>query len=289
MLAVRPVALFAQRYDQSVRFPKLIALDVDGTLYNSHGEVTERVRSSVQRARQLGIAVVVASGRPLSILPSTNTLVGGADWNVGGNGGTVCNVATGDLLFEATVSVEIATRIITGVRAVLPGVGFSLELTNSNTAERGFARRIPPGDHPPTVSDVLAGIDPAAGVRKTILFHDDYDDRLEDLAAIAAPFVDASCEVQHWGLPIVEITRRGTDKAQALSTLAEHLGLQAGDVLAFGDGGNDLGMLTWAGTGVAMANAGEAIRSIATAVTRSNDEDGIAVFLDPILDELEKI
>lgn len=271
-----------------MRFPKLIAVDVDGTLYNSDGDVSDRVRNSLQRARQLGIAVTVASGRPVDILPSTTRLMGGADWNVGGNGGTVRNVATGELLFDSTFEFDHAVRIVHGLRETVPGIGFSLELTTSNTAEVGFCRRIPPGDHPEEIADVLAAADRTAGVRKAIFFHDDYDDRLAELAARAAPFIDETCETQYWGLPIIEVAKKGTDKSHALGLLAAHLGFSGGDVLAFGDGGNDLGMLSWAGTGVAMANARDEVREAANAVTLSNDEDGIAAYLDPLLDELER-
>lgn len=269
------------------RPPKLIAVDVDGTLYDSNEQVTDRVRSSIQRARQLGIIVAIASGRPLQILPSTNAAVGGADWNVGGNGGSVRNVATGELLVDDTVSLDVAERLITGMRGVLPGVGFSLELVDSNVAEPGFNRRIPPGDPADEVDDVLDRRDPTVGVRKTIVFHDDFDERQSDLAAIAAPFVDASCESRYWTLPLVEIGRKGMDKSRALDQLIAHLGIEVHDVLAFGDGGNDFGMLTWAGTGVAMGNASDEIRAAADVVTSTNDQDGIAEYLDPLLDAME--
>lgn len=268
-----------------MRIPKLIAIDVDGTLYDSAGNVSERVRAAIQQARQHEIPVAIASGRPLKILPSTNALAGGVDWNIGGNGATVADPSTGELLLDATVGFDVAERIIQGVRTVLPGAGFCLETVTSNLAEPGFNRRIPADEPAEEVLDVLAGRDRSAGVRKTIVFHDDFDHRLDELAAIAAPFVDEICETHHWGLPIVEFSRRGTDKSHALAVLAAHLGIEAADVLAFGDGGNDHGMLSWAGVGVAMGNASEQIQSIANEVTRTNDEDGIAVFLEPLLDQ----
>jgi len=246
------------------------------------------VRTSIQRARQLGIPVVVASGRPLEILPSTNRALGGADWNIGGNGGTLQHVGSGELLHDATVTLEVAAEVIVGVRQALPGVGFSLELTDANVAEPGFNRRIPPGDPADVVNDVLAGRDPSVAVRKTILFHDDFDDRQGELAAIAQPFIDEVLYARYWTLPIVEVTRRGTDKSEALARLVNHLGIDVDDVLAFGDGGNDLDMLSWAGVGVAMGNASNEVQAAADVVTSTNDEDGVAEFLDPILDALEQ-
>jgi hydroxymethylpyrimidine pyrophosphatase-like HAD family hydrolase len=78
---------------------------------------------------------------------------------------------------------------------------------------------------------------------------------------------------------LVEISAPAVTKAAGLAWLCERDGLSAADVLAFGDMPNDIPLLTWAGHGVAMGNAHPAVRAVADEVTRTNDEDGVALYL----------
>ena len=73
------------------------------------------------------------------------------------------------------------------------------------------------------------------------------------------------------------------DKGKGLMHLAEHLGLDASDTIAFGDSSNDLSMLRAAGIGVAMGNASEEVKSACDAVTLTNDQDGVAAYLEQLL------
>src|SRR5690606_21796053 len=86
------------------------------------------------------------------------------------------------------------------------------------------------------------------------------------------------------GLGYVEICPPGVDKATGLAVVAESLGVDPAEVLVFGDMPNDAPMFAWAGWGrVAVANAHPSIRSLADELTLTNDEDGVAVFLDRLL------
>lgn len=73
----------------------------------------------------------------------------------------------------------------------------------------------------------------------------------------------------------IEIVPRGVDKGSSLAMLAEHMGMAREDVICCGDGFNDIPMLRWAGVGVAMGNAGQAVKDAADYVTGTNDEDGL--------------
>jgi hydroxymethylpyrimidine pyrophosphatase-like HAD family hydrolase len=86
------------------------------------------------------------------------------------------------------------------------------------------------------------------------------------------------------GLGFVEICPPGVDKASGLAVVAAALGVDPADVLVFGDMPNDLPMFAWAGWGrVAVGNAHPSVRALADEVTGSNDEDGVAVWLDRLL------
>ena len=80
-----------------------------------------------------------------------------------------------------------------------------------------------------------------------------------------------------------EYTAPGIDKARALEGALPKLGIDASEVVSFGDGQNDKSMIEWAGTGVAMGNAVDEVKAVAQMVTANNNEDGIAVALDKLL------
>lgn len=265
-----------------------MVLDVDGTLFDSTGACRDRVRNAVSAMRAHGVPIAIATGRPLAMAEQTTRAINGADFAICGNGCTIYDYATNELVFDAVLPSGLARHIVTELRQQLPRVRFAVEMQRSLVAEAGFARRVPPAEHGLPIEDVLTAIDAAPHqIRTVIPFHDDYDDRVSDLAAMVSELVPDECEVQYFGLPICEVTRAGNNKRAALERLVEIMGINAGDVLAFGDGGNDRQMLQWAGTGVAMGNARPELQAVADHVTATNDEDGVAVFLEPILRTLE--
>lgn len=87
----------------------------------------------------------------------------------------------------------------------------------------------------------------------------------------------------HSGAPLVEVAAPGVTKAAALAILCAQRGIAQAEVLAFGDGLNDLPLLIWAGQGIAVANAHHAVLAAATAITNTNDEDGVAVVLERLV------
>jgi Cof subfamily protein (haloacid dehalogenase superfamily) len=104
----------------------------------------------------------------------------------------------------------------------------------------------------------------------------------ENHQAMAAPFEDRLSSM--FTAPFYfEFTDKGIDKAKALDTVLPQFGLHAEDLIAFGDGHNDASIIEYAGIGVAMANAVEALKEIADEITLSNDEDGIAILLEKYL------
>ncbi|MCL4114128.1 UNVERIFIED_CONTAM: hypothetical protein GTU68_040100 [Idotea baltica] len=201
-----------------------------------------------------------------------------------GNGAVLFEVASGRVLRDEYLPADVVLPVVRGLRSRLPGVGFAVEVGDVVYEEHGFNRRVPEANSIPAVSDVLDALpDDLSRVRRVIPFHDDYDDRLAELADIVAEFIDDRCQVQFGGLPIVDVSPRGNHKAVALQVLVEHLDLTSADAVAFGDGGNDIEMLRWAGTGVAMGNARPAVRAAADHVTGTVDQGGVAAFLEPLL------
>lgn len=267
-----------------MRIPKLVVFDVDGTLVDWDGSVPSSTTRTLSQLRELSIPIVIATGRPWAIADHTLRQVGGADWMACGNGSVLFHVASGELLRDRCLPPDVVLPVIHAIRQAVPGVGFAVELADSIVEEAGFARRVPEPSLLAPVDDVVAML-PAdlTGVRRLIPFHDDYDHRLDELASIVTGLIDHRCQVQYGGLPIIDVSPKGDNKAAAMQVLVDHLGVHAADVMAFGDGGNDIEMLQWAGTGVAMGNAGPYVREAADHVTLAVEADGVAAFLEPIL------
>jgi len=267
-----------------VQVPKLVVFDVDGTLVNWDGEMTAVTANTLQQLRSMGIPIALATGRPLALASKTVAIAGGADWIVCGNGAALRAVSTGKMLRDRALPDEIVEPLIEGMRDAVPGVGFAVELADTIIEEAGFARRVPEESLAPPVADVLPVFRAAPeSVRRVLPFHDDYDEQLPELGKVAAQFVDDRCQVLSSGLPFVEVSPAGDHKAIALQVLVDHMGIAAADVIAFGDGGNDLEMLRWAGTGVAMGNARPEVQAAADAVTAPIDGAGISEFLQPLV------
>lgn len=260
---------------------ELLALDVDGTLADPTGVVRPRTVAAVAAARDRGMHVVVATGRPWLVAERTVGDLGVAGWAVCSNGAITVRVDDGSVVRNVFLPDGLAGDLLPRLRAELPGIGFALEFEAGAKSEPGWERRLPAGvpiGRP--VDDVLTLVSARGAVRKIIAFHDDYDDDIAALAARLRCAVDGTVAVQHSGLAFCEIGVPGVDKAVAVAELAASLGVDRAAVVAFGDEVNDAELLGWAGHGVAMANAADAAKAVADEVTASNDDDGVAAWLE---------
>jgi hydroxymethylpyrimidine pyrophosphatase-like HAD family hydrolase len=161
------------------------------------------------------------------------------------------------------------------VREAIPGTMFAIEHTSGWASEDAFPSR--PDDRTERIRGDYADIF-RDDVVKILAVHreldpEDFWKRLDDLVGDQV--------VTTWSstFALVEISAAGVTKATTLALLAEEMGVEAADVLAFGDMPNDLPMLEWAGTSYAMANAHPSVRALADHLAPSNDDDGVAVVL----------
>lgn len=266
--------------------PRLIALDIDGTLYDSAKRVRPATLASLARARGRGAAIALVSGRPEPGLAGPAEALAPAFTGPGlpltlisYNGARISQ--GGAVLHQAPVPRETARRLLRHAEAfpVVPLVddGHILSVTdpaafrvvreaeNCRLEIRVVANVADALDYDPC--KVLFAIDPEAMAGLT--------------GPIAAPFHDELDFVQSSPF-YLEANAKGVGKGSALGALCARLGITAQDVFAFGDAQNDISMLTFAGHGVAMGNACDELKSVAAEITASNDEDGIALVLDRV-------
>jgi Cof subfamily protein (haloacid dehalogenase superfamily) len=260
--------------------PRLAAIDVDGTLLRSDGTVSDRTRDALAAAREAGMLIVLVSARHPGSLAEVARAAGLRGLAICSNGATVYDLDRGRVVRERTLASEVAARLVRGLREKVPGIRFAVE----TAAQLAFEPEFSAWDwEPPEGTRLADALDLVADpVTRLIMRHDGYE--VEVLAALARELAGDSASVVVPGTWTVELSAAGVNKASALAELCDELGLEASDVIAFGDFLNDLPMLAWAGRSVAVANAHPDVIDEADEVTASNDEDGVSIVLERLVE-----
>jgi len=258
---------------------RLVASDLDGTLLLPDETVSERTRAALAAAKAAGVTVVLVSGRqPRSLGPIAERIgVGGIA--ICANGALIWDLDAGTILDATPLAAELATRLVHALRDAIPGVLFAVELEGGFGREPGWAED--PTALPPQALEADALTLITGPVIKLLVRHPTLP--FEELAERARRAVGDDAVATWAGLRLVEISAAGVTKASALERLCRRLGIDAAEVVAVGDMPNDLAMLAWAGTAVAVANAQQSVLDVADEVTATNVEDGVAQLLERIL------
>jgi Cof subfamily protein (haloacid dehalogenase superfamily) len=261
-----------------VTSPRLAAIDLDGTLLRSDGTVSTRTREALADARTRGLTIVLVSARHPGSLAQVAREAGLDGLAICSNGATVYDLDRAVVVRERTLASEVAVELVRALRARAPGVRFGVETGAKLAFEpefRAWDWQPPDGTRFADALDLVA--DP---VTRLIVRHEAYE--LEALASLVRELAGESADVVIPGVWTVELSAVGVNKAAALAELCHELGLDAAEVIAFGDFPNDLPMLVWAGRSVAVANAHPDVIDEADEVTASNDEDGVAMVLETL-------
>jgi Cof subfamily protein (haloacid dehalogenase superfamily) len=258
---------------------RLVASDLDGTLLLPDETVSQRTRAALATAREAGITVVLVSGRPPRSLGPIAGRIGVGGIAICANGAVIWDLDTGTMVDSAPLAGELATRLVHGLRGAIPGALFAVELEGSFGREAGWSDGLVAA--PPDVleADALELI--TGPVTKLLVRHPTME--FAEVAERARRVVGDDAVVTWAGLRLVEISAAGVTKASALERLCRRLGIAANEVVAVGDMPNDLAMLAWAGTAVAVANADQSVLQAADEVTASNTDDGVALLLERLL------
>ncbi len=266
---------------------RLVVLDVDGTLLNSQGVLTPRVREVVERVRAAGVVVALATGRRLrSTLPVVREL-GLPLPAILNNGALVMDLEREETIYHRPLPRAVA-REVAGIlygmgvpvflyRHTLEGKDVFYELDPVYPEARAFlSRNEPYAERVPGLAAALE-FDPV----KVVVF--DEERRIRELADHFARLplpphrMMVTGDRAGW---LLEFYHAGCSKALGVKLLASRLGITREEIMALGDNTNDLEMLRYAGLGVAMGNAVEELKASARLVARSNDEEGVAEVLE---------
>jgi Cof subfamily protein (haloacid dehalogenase superfamily) len=262
---------------------KLVVLDVDGTLLNEDKKITTRTKTALLKIQQLGVHIVLASGRPTyGVTPLAKELA--LDKNGGYilsyNGGQIINMQTNELLFEKRVNPEMLPYLEQKARKnEFPIFTYHQDtiLTTHPENERVLKEAELNGMQVKGVSEFANAVDfrPC----KCMLVSED-GDALTLLETHWKRRLAGSLDVFRSEDYFLEIVPQHIDKANTLSWLMEKLGIEAKDVIAIGDGVCDVTMIQLAGLGVAMGNAQDSVKACADYITDSNEEDGVAAVVE---------
>ena len=263
--------------------PRLVAMDLDGTLLDDAHDVTEPTRRALCRARDAGIVLVLATSRgPRAVLDVLHQLSRGVDpvgdLDVIASGGAVlARWHDGELTITDHWPLPLGPAQRVAADAHGRGLAvhwyaghdwFVSHLDPTTAWEASVVRA------EPVVRDLTTCTE---GPDKLMMIdHHGTSPVLEQVVDALPPGLAGTPSNPTY----LEVTAVGVDKAATLTRLCAARGVAPSDVAAIGDGRNDLSMLTIAGTAIAPANAVPEVLALADLVTASNDEDGVAVALD---------
>ncbi|NMR28899.1 HAD family hydrolase [Crystallibacter degradans] len=265
--------------DSQVR--KMVCLDVDGTLVNHDGHMSDAVREAAQAVVDSGHEVVVSTGRSLNATLPIIELIGlTKGYAVCSNGGVTLRIDTGlengyEVIDRVTFEPGPALRAL---RTKLPTAKFALEddegkfLSTERFQDASFGVEAVGVDFETMLE--------ASAVRVVVFSTENTPEEFKEAIDNAGLHgVAYSVGWTAW----LDIAANGVTKASALETLRRKLKVDPARTVAMGDGRNDIEMLDWAARGVAMGQAPEEVIAVAHEVTGTVDEDGAAPILRSLL------
>lgn len=268
--------------------PRLVATDLDGTLLREDCTLSARTLETLRRTTGRGIHHVIVTGRPASGCAPFFDALGYTGLAVCGQGAQIYDAGHRRLLSATGLDRDLAraalarlTRTVGPLDLAVVTSGADGEFVITGGFGRGDERALAPyrSATPDTLWDLP--------VDKVLLRHRTLGDT--ELAEAAARCAGPGLAVTHAGPHIVELLPSGFDKGTGLAEVARALGVTSREVTAFGDMPNDIPLLTWAGHGVAMANAHPGLKAVADEIAPANDEDGVAAVLERILGPAEPV
>ena len=270
---------------------KILAFDMDDTLLDGHGKLSEGNKAAIMRAMEKGYHVVIATGRVLAALPKDVLAVEGVQYAVTSNGARITDLHSGKILFENLISPEA----VDAVKPYLHDEDVMLEIFFDDavyadkkdlTHLADFGRTSEKSQHyvlttRQPVDDLLGLLEENKDRMENLnLIMADDEKRLRWLAEIKKiPGVTACSSTPD----NIEIGGLNTSKADALIELAAYLGMDKDSIMAFGDSSNDEQMVVRSGIGVAMGNSVPELLDVADYIAPTNEDDGVAYTLEHLL------
>ena len=286
---------------------KLIAIDLDGTMLNSYGVVTENTKNAIKRTIQKGIDVIIASGRPIDSIKTIANEIGSKNYFIAGNGALIYDIQKDENLYENYLNKEkvleiikmceensISYNVYTDKTILAKALKYNVlyyykenlkkpedKQTHINIVENMY-------DYISKINEEkflkITICDENKSVFQSIIRKLNEIDNIEvlDVSHMSRKVIQQGTEEIPIEYYYTEISSKNVDKWYAIEYLISKLNIKKEEVVAIGDNINDKKMIEEAGLGIAMGQSSPLIKEVADDITSSNEEDGVATALDKI-------
>ena len=287
---------------------KLITIDIDGTLLNSNGEISEENKSAISKAINNGVEVVLASGRIINSIKTIANELGANNYLIAGNGALVYDIKNEKILYSNYIKrqkvLEIAKiceqnsifyTISTEDTIITKSLNYNVLFYASENLKNEQNKRI----NITVVQDIIKYLDEYEKedfLKITVCDSDKivFSRILEklkkiknvdvlDISHISRKQIATTTQNTEIAYCYTEITNQNVDKWSAVKFLAKKLKIKENEIICIGDNANDLEMIKNAGLGVAMKNGLSVVKDEANVITKSNNDDGIAHIINKYL------
>ena len=265
---------------------KLIALDMDGTLFTSDKKITDRTKKAIAAAHAQGVKIVLASGRPLDGLHkplAELNLISDNEYVLCYNGALAVTAESGTILSQCTLTGADCKRLFALAQQI--GVhchAFSTKqglITNETSEYTAYEARL--NEMTYTIINPQTDIADDEIIIKVMFI--DPPEILNEAVKKVPDWVYEDFNAFNSSPFFFEITNKAVDKGAGLAQLAQRLNIRQEEVIACGDESNDYSMIKYAGLGVAMGNAIDKVKAAANYITDTNDNDGVAKVIEKFI------
>lgn len=261
---------------------KIVFIDIDGTLRNSHGEVTEETKKKIQDLIKKNVKVVLCTGRSLKYATKVAEEVGTSDYIISSNGAEATNLKTKESIYNYPIPKDIAENIFEYCKQNNINMLINTIKEDYQTIKESSNRKYIE-NFSQVQDDINQIVLTSMSYNKMLviprLFKDKYprlklNNSSDDLYAKNKK----TTKDYYYDYNYDNVT-----KAEGIVRLLEYLNISSEDSISIGDSYNDIAMCELTGYCVAMGNAVDALKVVANEVTNTNDEDGVATFIDSLL------
>ena len=291
----------------NINMYKLVAIDLDGTLLNPYGEVSEETKETIKMVKNKGVEVVIASGRPIDSIKTIAKEIESDKYFISGNGAILYDVKNDEILYENTLKKSkvldiikiceensIYYNIYTEKEIIAKGLNFNVLYYYKENLNKDEDNKT----HINIIENIYDYISQREEKILKITICDDNQTIFNSIMRKLKEINDIEIlEVSHMSRKIIrqgteevpieyfytEISAKNVDKWNAIEQLAQELNIKNEEIIAIGDNINDKKMIQNAGMGIAMEGSTNEVIQIANYVTANNTENGVAKALRKLI------
>ena len=284
---------------------KLVAVDLDGTLLNQYGDVTENTKRVIKNVMRKGTQVVLASGRSIDSIQNISNEIGASRYIVAGNGAVLYDIEEQKNLYENYIPIEKAKKIIDicEENSIFYNIYTNKKIVTKNLRYNVlyyYKENLKKADRKKTNIDIVDSIqDYVKNMRdENIMKIFICDETASVFNSIMKKFEEVpnveTLDVSHMSRKVIkkgtlefpieyyytEISMKNVDKWNAIEFLINKMGINKDEVIAIGDNMNDKKMIEEAGLGITMEGSTPVVTDVANYITANNNNEGVAKALE---------